>query len=62
MTTKANANIRVVTVKDLWYIFVYRLWVMALAAVVAVGGLFIIKSMAMGAMMENERRPHFRSD
>ena len=42
MTTKANANIRVVTVKDLWYIFVYRLWVMALAAVVAVGGLFII--------------------
>ena len=42
MTTKANANIRVVTIIDLWYIFVHRLWVMALAAVVAVGGLFII--------------------
>ena len=42
MTTKANANIRVVTIIDLWYIFVHRLLVMALAVVVAVGGLFII--------------------
>lgn len=45
MTTKANANIRVVTIIDLWYIFVHRLWVMALAAVVAVGGLFIINQL-----------------
>lgn len=42
MTTKANANIRVVTVKDLWAIFVHRLWVIILAAIVAAGGLLII--------------------
>ena len=43
MTT--NANVRVVTIIDLWNIFVHRLWVMILAAIVAAGGLFIINRM-----------------
>lgn len=45
MTTNANANVRVVTIIDLWNIFVHRLWVMILAAIVAAGGLFIINRM-----------------
>ena len=42
MTTKDNANVRVVTLKDLWGIFIHRLWVMILAAVVVAGGLLLI--------------------
>lgn len=42
MTTKDNANVRVVTLKDLWGIFIHRLWVMTLAAVVVAGGLLLI--------------------
>lgn len=42
MTTKDNASVRVVTLKDLWGIFIHRLWVMILAAVVVAGGLLLI--------------------
>lgn len=42
MTTKDNANVRVVTLKDLWGIFIHRLWVMILAAVVVAGGMLLI--------------------
>lgn len=42
MTAKENAGVRVVTLKDLWDIFVQRLWVLILTAVVAAGGLLLI--------------------
>lgn len=42
MTMKDNANVRVVMLKDLWEIFVHRLWVMILAAIVVVGGLLLL--------------------
>lgn len=42
MTTKENANVRVVTLKDLWGIFIHRLWIIIIAAAVVVGGLFVI--------------------
>ena len=45
MTTNANANVKVVTIIDLWNIFVHRLWIMILAAIVAAGGLLIIRQM-----------------
>ena len=41
MTTKENANVRVVTLKDLWNILLHRLWVMVLAAAVVVGGVYL---------------------
>lgn len=37
-----HATIRVVTLKDLWSIFIQRFWIMALAAIVTVGGVFLI--------------------
>ena len=42
MTTKESTGVRIVTLKELWNIFVHRLWVMILAAAVAAGGLFLI--------------------
>ena len=39
-TTKNNAILREITLKDIWDIFVRRLWVMFLAAVIAMSGLF----------------------
>lgn len=36
-----KATTRIVTLKDLWEIFVRRLWVLILAAVVAMGGMFL---------------------
>lgn len=38
--TKRNAILREITLKDIWDIFVRRLWAMLLAAVIAVSGLF----------------------
>lgn len=35
-------NVRIVTLKDLWSIFTRRLWIMALAAFVVVGGMFLL--------------------
>lgn len=37
-----NAGIRIITLKDLWEIFVQRLWVLILTAAVAAGGMFTI--------------------
>lgn len=37
-----RADSKIVTLKELWTIFVQRLWILALAAVVVVGGMFII--------------------
>ena len=45
MTTKDNTSVRVVTLKDLWGVFIRRLWVMILAAVVVAGGLLLINRM-----------------
>lgn len=45
MTTKDNANVRVVTLKDLWGIFIHRLWIIIIAAAAVVGGLFVINRM-----------------
>lgn len=39
-TTRHNAVLREITLKDLWNIFVRRLWVMFLVAVLAVAGVF----------------------
>lgn len=36
-----QTTIRIVTLKDLWSIFVHRLWIIALSAVVAMGGMFL---------------------
>lgn len=37
-----QTTVRTVTLRELWDIFVHRLWVMILAAVVVAGGLFLI--------------------
>lgn len=42
MTEKEHAGVRLVTLKDLWSIFVHRLWIIMLAAVVTVSGLFLL--------------------
>lgn len=42
MTEKDNAGVRVVTLKNLWDIFVQRVWVLILAAVLAAGGLHLV--------------------
>lgn len=36
------SSVRVVTLKELWEIFVHRWWVMLLAAVICAGGLYVI--------------------
>lgn len=42
MTERVNTSVRLVTLKDLWDIFVQRVWVMVLVAIVAAGGLFFV--------------------
>lgn len=39
---KENGNVRIVTLKDLWGVFIHRFWLMALIAVVAAGGSFLV--------------------
>lgn len=42
MTAKENAPIKIVSLKDLWEVFVHRIWVILLAAIVVAGGLFLV--------------------
>lgn len=37
-----NSASKIVTLKDLWEVFVHRLWIILLAAVVAGGGFFAV--------------------
>ena len=40
-----SASVRVVTLKELWEIFVRRWWVMFLTAVICAGGVFEVKEL-----------------
>ena len=40
-----SSSVRVVTLKELWEIFVHRWWVMLLAAAICAGGFFVINQL-----------------
>ena len=48
-----QTNVRVISLKDLWDIFIQRLWIMVLAAVLAVGGLFFFISLTFVPVYES---------
>ena len=37
-----QTTVRIITLKDLWDIFIHRFWVMVLAAIIAMGGMFLV--------------------